>query len=204
MEKDRCLYVPSVWRDEALWQLCLFGWHYLYISPALCAYNAVECTTWIDKRLEMLHILSSPRLHPLKFLLKNSQRCEEKQIYLFFINAKGWSVRLCVSASRNVLLVRTLACVLERIQQYMPVWMCVCVRVWTCMRVTMLECAALSCLIHSMWEGLLRGRPSVVFWRSTCCKMRLESVETQLVKSWHIMRQTGVKAGKRFRDKQLD
>lgn len=205
MEKDRCLYVPSVWRDEALWQLCLFGWHYLYISSALCAFNAVDFSTWTDKRSEMLRILSSPRVHPLEFILE-IHRDVRKSRFLFqsHINAKGWSVCARLHLATCCLCERFCVCVLECIQQYMPVWMCVCVRVWTCMRVAMLECAALSCLLHSMWEGLLRGKPSVVFWRSTCCNMRLESVETQLVKSWHIMRQKGVKAGKRFRDKQLD
>lgn len=139
VEKDRCLYVPSVWRDEALWQLCFFGWHYLYISSALCAYNAVKCTTWIDKRLEMLHILSSLRLHPLEFLLEiHSDVRKSRFFFLSRINAKGWSVRLCVSASHNVLLVRTLARVCSSASN--SICQCGCVFVYVCERVCVLPC----------------------------------------------------------------
>lgn len=66
-----------------------------------------------------------------------------------------------VPASRNVLLVRTLARVRPGASN--SIRQCGCVFVYACMRVAALECAVLSCLLHSMWEGLLRGRPSVVF-----------------------------------------
>ncbi len=142
VEKDRCLYVPSVWRDESLWQLCLFGWHYLYISSALCAYNAVDFTTWTDKRSEMLRILSSPRVHPLEFLLEIHRDVRKSRFFFqSYINAKGWSVCMCASASRNVLLVRTLLCVCAwlypTVFASVDACLCTCVNVYVCCHVRM-------------------------------------------------------------------
>lgn len=195
LERRSSLTVVSFW-------LALFIYFFSIVRLQCCRLYHVDWQAFWD----VAHIVISSSA-PTGIYLRNSQGCEEKQIFFFnpiLMRRVGQCVCVRLHLATCCLCKRFCVCVLECIQQYMPVWMCVCVRVWTCMRVAMLECAALSCLLHSMWEGLLRGKPSVVFWRSTCCNMRLESVETQLVKSWHIMRQKGVKAGKRFRDKQLD
>lgn len=141
VEKDRCLYIPSVWRDEALWQLCLFGWHYLYISSALCAYNAVDFTTWTDKRSEMLRILSSPRVHPLEFLLE-IQRDVRKSCF-FFNPVLTRRVGQCVCARLHLatccLCERLCVCARVHPTVYASVDVCLCTRVnvYACCHVRM-------------------------------------------------------------------
>lgn len=138
MEKDCCLFVPSVWRDEALWQLCLFGWHYLYISSALCAYNAVDFTKWTDKCSEMLSVLSSPRVHPLEFLLEIHRDVgKSRGFFSSCNNAKGWSVGLHLAMCCLGKRLRVCAWVHPTVYASVDVCLCMCVNVYACCHVRM-------------------------------------------------------------------